>query len=278
VTASGVEGGADIRDVRFGVRSQITRQAADERMERRGVQRGQGQDMMRALRSRGGGSRLANRRFAQDQMRIGAAEAEGMDAGIAGGRRLPRLERHRYGERAFGQPEVGVDLLEMKVRRNLPLLKHEHRLDQPGHTRRGLQMPDVRLDRADKTGCGGCPLSQRRSQCVHLDGVAQDGARTVRFDVRDVLRAQPRVPQSLPDDGLLCLRAGCGQAVAPAILVDRAAVDHGQDGVAVALRVGQPLEHDDPTALPPHIPIGRCVEGLAAAFGREHAGLREGNT
>ena len=64
---------------------------------------------------------------------------------------------------------------------------------------------------------------------------------------------------------------GRGQAVAGAVLVDGAAADHGQDVVAVAAGVGQPLQQQQAGALAPAGAVGRGGERLAPAVGGQAA-------
>ena len=51
-----------------------------------------------------------------------------------------------------------------------------------------------------------------------------------------------------------------------------AAADHRQNAIAVGLRVGQPLEHDDTAALAAHVAVGVGAEGVAAPVGGQHPG------
>ena len=95
----------------------------------------------------------------------------------------------------------------------------------------GLEVADVGLDRADQERTAGSPaLAQDRAQRADLDRVAERRARAVRLDVADGPRARPRpARERRADDGLLGAAVGRGQAVAPAVLVDRGAADHGED-------------------------------------------------
>ena len=83
-------------------------------------------------------------------------------------------------------------------------------------------------------------------QRLRLDRIAQRGARAVRLDRVDIGGREPGVGQRLADHPLLGGAVGRGQAVAGAVLVDRAAAHHGQHLVAVALRVGEALQQEQP--------------------------------
>ena len=69
------------------------------------------------------------------------------------------------------------------------------------------------------------------------------------LDRVDVLGLEAGVGQRLADHPLLGGAVGGGQAVGGAVLVDRRAADHGEDPVAVALGVGEALEHEHADAL-----------------------------
>ncbi len=71
--------------------------------------------------------------------------------------------------------------------------------------------------------------------------------------------------QGLADDALLGRAVGGGEAVGGAVLVDRGAADHAEDGVAVALGVREALQEQQARALAPAGAVGGVGEGLAAA-------------
>ena len=102
---------------------------------------------------------------------------------------------------------------------------------------------------------------------LHLDRVAQRGAGAVRLEVVDVPARQAGASQRRGDKPLLRTAIGHGQAAGCAILVDRAARDDRADPVAVALRVAEPLEHQNPAAFTAHVAVGGGVEGLASPIG-----------
>ena len=60
-------------------------------------------------------------------------------------------------------------------------------------------------------------------------------------------------------------------------MVDRAALDHRQDRVAIAFGVTLPFEQDHTTAFPATITIRRAVKTFAAPIGSQRAHLREGD-
>ena len=122
---------------------------------------------------------------------------------------------------------------------------------------------------------GARPAPSTARERVDLDRIAQRRAGAVRLHVGDLVRRDAGVGQRLADHRLLRGAARRGEAAAAAVLVHRAAADHGEHAVAVGLRVGQALEHDHPATLAAHVAVRRRVERLAAAVGREHARLEK---
>ena len=116
-----------------------------------------------------------------------------------------------------------------------PVLQAERGLDQPGDAGRGLQVPDVGLDRAD--GAAARPRAGPRPstapRAFSLDRIADRRAGAVGLDVAHVCRGDAGLPAGLAEHRLLGLAAGDGDPVGAAVLVDRGAADHGADRVAV---------------------------------------------
>ena len=83
--------------------------------------------------------------------------------------------------------DVRIRVLEVQVRRDLPALHGQHRLDEPGDARRGLQMAEVRLDRADQQRrvCGRPRPSTVPSARASI-GIAQQRSGAVGLDVVDL--------------------------------------------------------------------------------------------
>ncbi len=71
----------------------------------------------------------------------------------------------------------------------LPVLEHEHRLEQTCDARGGLEVAEVGLHRADgQRRVGGTILAQCLGERVRLDGISHGGAGAVRLDVADAER------------------------------------------------------------------------------------------
>ncbi|GAA3117449.1 hypothetical protein GCM10020254_75350 [Streptomyces goshikiensis] len=77
--------------------------------------------------------------------------------------------------------------------------------------------------------------------------------------------------EGLADDALLGGPVGGGETVGGAVLVDGGAADDGEDRVAVAAGVGEPLDEDHAGAFGPAGAVGVGGEGLAAAVGGQAA-------
>ena len=140
--------------------------------------RREGQDMQGAVMGilrQGHGGRLF-----QNDVRIGAADAEGADGGSAQmPLRLPCAECRVDEEWAAGKIDLGVRLAEVEAWRQLPVFQGQNGLDQTGDARRGIEVADVGFDRAEGAeltffGMGAKGPRQR----LHFDGVAELGSRT----------------------------------------------------------------------------------------------------
>ncbi len=67
------------------------------------------------------------------------------------------------------------------------------------------------------------------------------------------------------------------QTTRGAILVDRAAPDHGPNPVTVTDGVLKPLHDNDAATLPTHVAVRGRIECLAPAVGREHVRVGKGD-
>ena len=147
-------------------------------------------------------------------------------------------------------------------------------LDQCGCTRGRLQVADVGLDRPDQQGLVKIPPGAVGVPGgFGLDRIPDRCAGSVGFHVVDVRRLDSCPGQGVGYDPLLGLTARDREPLARAVLVQCRSPDHSPDPVAVGLRVGQPLQHQDPAALAPDVAVGGGVEGLAAPVGRQHPGV-----
>ena len=134
-------------------------------------------------------------------------------------------------------------------------------------------MADIALDRSDQQRpmflashsvdrCGG----------LDLDRVTQRGPGAVGFEVVDILTGQTSTRQGRIDEPLLGQAVRDGQSAGGTVLVHRAPPDHRGHLIAVAHRVGESLEHQDPAAFAADVAISGGVKGLTAADRRQHPG------
>ncbi|RGC65736.1 hypothetical protein C5N14_27165 [Micromonospora sp. MW-13] len=217
--------------------------------------------------------RLGGRGLLQDEVGVGAAHAEGRDGRppdvvVAG----PREGGVEQGHRPRRPVDVRGRLCHVQGGRQHAVPHRHHHLDDAAGAGGGLGVADVRLQGPQPQRTVGRPaLAVGGQQRLRLDRVAEPGAGAVRLHDVDVGRRQPGVLQRLPDDPLLGGAVGGGQAAAGAVLVDGAAADHREDGVAVAPGVGELLDEQQGDALGPAGAVGVGRERLAPAVGGEPA-------
>ena len=184
---------------------------------------------------------------------------------------------HGIGGNPQRQPvpvDLRIGIPEVKVPWNHAAVHREHHLHQPGDPGRGLQVADVGLHRTDQQrALRLAPPAVDRPGRLRLDRVPDLGAGAVRLQVVHFRGQDSCLRQRLFDAPLLRRAVGNRQSRARAVLVDRRAPDHGPDAVAVRLRVAQPLQHHDPAALAPHVPVRGGVERLALSVRRQHSGI-----
>ena len=132
-------------------------------------------------------------------------------------------------------------------------------------------MSDVRLNRAHQQRPAGFATGAEHLACgLGLDRVAQRSPGAVCFQVSDVAGFEVGALQRIGDNSLLSNAVRHRQSTRRAVLVDRAAADHGPNPVTVANRVLEPFDDDHAATLAAHIAVRGRVERLAPAVGREH--------
>ncbi len=214
---------------------------------------------------------LGGRRLLDDDVGVGAAHAEGGHtgaAGLAGVRPGAALGDQLDG--AGGPVHVRGGLVHVQRLGDGAVADGLDHLDDAGDARGGLGVADVGLHRAEQHGPFPGPLlAVGGEQGVGLDGVAEGGAGAVRLDDVDLRGGEPGGVQGLADDALLGGAVGRGEAVGGAVLVDGGAADDGEDLVAVAARVGEPLHQEQADALAEAGAVGAVGERAAAAVAGE---------
>ena len=155
-----------------------------------------------------GGSRGG--RFAEDDVGIGAAEAEGIDAdetAAAGFRK--RFEAGRHAQLERGEVDGFVRGGEVQARRDLAVLEDEQTFDQADDAGGGFEVADVGFDRPDRQWCvRGAVGAEGFGESGRFDRVADGGAGAVSFDEADLGRLDAGVDTGVTHQLGLGFRAG----------------------------------------------------------------------
>ncbi|GGP44532.1 hypothetical protein GCM10010214_16780 [Streptomyces abikoensis] len=266
------QGEADVQDVPAGVVQQASGLGAQ------GGFRLAGEDPGHHARGHGGclllgGGLGLGFGLLQDDVGVGAADAEGGDGGAARAAGGGPVEA--FGEQfdGAGRPvHVRGGLIDVEGAREDAVAHRHDRLDDAGDAGRGLGVADVGLDAAEAQRLSGGPvLAVGGEERLGLDGVAQRRTGAVGLDGVDLVGGELGVGEGGADDALLGGAVGGGEAAAGAVLVDGGAADDGEDAVAVAAGVGEAFDEEDADALRPAGAVGGFGEGLAAAVGGESA-------
>ena len=154
----------------------------------------------------------AGGRLFQHDVGVGAADAERADPGAAYPVGLPGPVRAPHPEGSAVDVQFGVGAVVVQRGRDLAVFQAQDRLDQARDARRGLEVPDVGLDRAEIAGRATGLLGQveRLAKALDLDRVAQRGAGAVGLDVGDARRVDAGDGVRLGDDLGLPERVGRG--------------------------------------------------------------------
>src|SRR2546423_882750 len=94
----------------------------------------------------GRGLRVQNRRLLDNDVSVGAAEPERTHAGDTSTALVrPCLEPRGDPDRDPVPGDQRVRVLQMQVRRNLPVPQRQQHLDEPGYSGRGLEVTNIRF-------------------------------------------------------------------------------------------------------------------------------------
>ena len=236
-----------------------------------GVARGKDHQMPLAG---GPGVGRRGRSLLDDDVGVGAAGAEGTEAGPARERTAgPRHGRLRDVERRRGEVEVRVERARMEARRDDPVAQLQQQLEEPGEAGRPLEVAEVGLHRAERArGRRAARAAEDFLQRGHLDGIAEGGAGPVRLEARDLRRRDPRRRQRGPHHRGLRPRVRHGVAVGFASVIHGRRPQDAVHGVAVRQGTRQRLQQHRGHALPGHVTVPAGPEALAPAVrGREPA-------
>ncbi|VBW93738.1 Uncharacterised protein [Burkholderia pseudomallei] len=208
-------------------------------------------------------------------MRVGAADAERAERRVA--RRIALRPRDGFGvdrEPRIVERDTRIERAEVRGRRNHAVSQRHAQLDQPGEAGRRVEVPDLRLQRAE---IARPPRAREHLiERPRLDRIAERRARAVRLDEIDIIGRDAASAIDGVDHVGLPLRARRGEPdlVAP-VVVERRALDHRPHRIAVRERVGERPEHDRARAVAAHRARRVAVERAAKAVARADHVLRE---
>jgi hypothetical protein len=191
--------------------------------------------------------------FVDEEVGVGAAEAERADRGAARARPVLRLGQQAQRstvervDRGIGAQRPGAH----------PGPHRAEHLEQTRAPRSGQQVPDVGLGRADRQ-VGAVGEHPRHAARFHL--VADGCAGRVTLHQRHAARRNAGCRVGEPHRPLLPLLRGGEQAPGPAIVGQSDRPDHAEDRDAGADRVAEPHQGHQGGALAGHEPVGRAVE------------------
>ena len=156
------------------------------------------------------------------------------------------------------------------------MTKHEHPLEQSGHSGGRLEVPEVGLYRSDRQGVAGvAPSGEHPADCARLLRVAGRGTRAVGLDVGELPGIHSGAGVCAPEELLLGVGIGHRESTGTPIGVDGGAEDQGVDGIAVPACLRERFEEYECAAFCAYIAVARSIESPATAARREHPGLRE---
>ncbi len=220
-----------------------------------------------------GGFGFRRRCFFDNHMGISAAEAERTDPGDTWPVGVSQPQGRFVGDfdwqRVPGNARAG--LVEIQMGGNFLILQRQHHFDDAAHARRRFHVADIGFRRTQQQRpIRRTILAEYRTQCADFNGIAQRRAGAVRFNIIDLVCFQSGTAQRLTNDFFLRRPAGHGQTAAGAILVERRTANHGENLVAIPLRVGQAFEYQYPATFSAGVAIGGGIECLAVTVVGQH--------
>ena len=219
-----------------------------------GADRGDGHRSVRARRPAGRGNARTGDPFVDNQMRVGAAEAEG--AHRAPARARPVLRLGQQSQR--GALERRDRVICAQRGRAHPGPDGAEHLQQPRAPRGGEQMPDVGFHRADRQIVA---VSEHSRHAARLHRVPDGRAGRVTLHQRHGPRREAGRGVGEPHRAFLPFLGRHEQAARPAVVGQPDRPDDAEDRCPGADRVSQPHQGHQGGALTGHEPVGTAVEG-----------------
>ena len=210
-----------------------------------------------------------------DEVGVGAAGAEGAEAGAEREGAGPGFAFVLEAEGGFGKIDVGVGAVEGRHGDEAAVAHLEDDLGQAGDSGGGFEVADGGLGGAEADGLAGGGGAEGGGEPGDFDWVAEGGAGAVGLDIADGFRRDAGAGHGGGDDFGLGCGAGDGVAVGLAAVVGGPAADDGVDVVVVDQGLGEGFEDDGADAFAGDVAVAAFGEAAAFAVGRGEAALAE---
>src|SRR4051812_40101528 len=214
--------------------------------------------------------------FLQNDVCIRAAHPKGADGGAAiSVAILPRAQAVHQEEGIFIEFEGRIWPLVFEAGGKRFVLQRQNSLDKTSDARRGVQVADIGLDRADAAKTLAVRVAtERLCQRCDLDRVTQRSSGPVRLDIAEGIWVHARHRDGAQDDIRLTLDARRGVTdLGGTIIVDAESANDGIYVVSVRSRLLVALEYDDAGAASADRALGRRIERAAMAVRRQNPAL-----
>ncbi len=184
------------------------------------------------------------------------------------------------GSRLRGHPETVTAPRDLRIQppdqagRDGRPVQRENDLDQAGHARGALQVPDVPFDRTDQTGFARSPArTVDHTERLGLLRITEPGPGAVCLHQVHGRRVDPGVRARTAHHVFLSRSRGRHDAVGATVLVHAAARDDREHPVTGTPCVGQSAQHEDTATFPATVPVGVGVERSRPAVRRQRTRL-----
>ena len=226
-------------------------------------------------RQRGAAAPACLRRLLDDEEDLDAPRAEGAEERAAGqARGRPRGGRLGDEERRPLEPDLRARLPRHPDRRHLAVPDLEQDLRQLSDARSRLEVPDGRLEGAERAAPGRPPCEDA-PQPLPLDRVRDFGANGLRLHVADRAGVEPRRSEDAREERRLGAGRGRVEAVAPPLVRKARGADDAVDVIAVRERPRQRPEEDGAHPFPGDEPLSATFVQPSRPRGREEPSLRQ---
>ena len=208
-------------------------------------------------------------------MGVGAANPEGADTGSPR-KSVGAPPGCQFGgdvKGAFVKVDPRVGAAEVEAGRDLSVTQAEDRLQKSRDSRCCVQVSHVGLHRSDGARSGGTS-GMNSGERGDFDRIPQRRPGPVRLDVTDAFRRHGGRRQGRLDNVRLTVLAWRSVAdLLGAIVVDRAALHHRENRVAIGHGVVERLQQDGAGTTAAHHPVCVGIEGAAVPVGGEDHAL-----